>query len=427
MKKNNKRRLQKKQAIKKGDLVLGIDIGSKFHAVVFQDSEGRILKSFERIYNSERGFKYLKSEITKVMQRHGLKRVHVGFEPTGHYWMNIIYYLSGLGHEIHFIRTTAVKFQRELDDSSPSKTDLTDANHIATLTREGRYIDTKLQRGVYKELRSAGKLRAKIMKMKTSMICRLRMLIEMYFPEILDHFWAIDSVGMWRLIKAAPFPEDVMALGEEKLRELLKVPGVRKARLESQVSGILAAAGGKSIGLTASEFDRCNIENCIESLEMYHKQLLKIKKEMNKLLRKTEYYEIIMSVPGVGVVTAATLLGELGDPKNFSDAKSIIKFAGIDPKENSSGLKKSRSKLSKKGRYLMRTMLYFISMRLIYRADEFKKYYKRKLETKNARGRSLEKREALFAVAIKFVKVLFAMMRDKEKYCANKPGLRLAA
>lgn len=426
MKRNNRKLFEKREQIGKKDLIVGIDIGSQFHAVVFQNKQGLILKAYEKIYNNRNGFEYLIREIEKQKSRGGLKKVHIGFEPTGYYWKNIIYYLEEKGYEIKFLRTTAVKSQRELDESSSTKTDISDANAIASLIREGKYIDTKLQHGVYMKLRDAGKLRANIMRKKTGQLCRLRMLMNMYFPELSEQFWATDSVGFWRVVKTAPFPEDIMELGRENLKNLLRVQSVRRERLEEQTEKIYEASK-KSIGIKTSEFDRFNIRACVEALEIYHRQLQEIKKEMKRLLEETEYWKLMDSIPGVGVVTAATLLGELGDPENFKDAKSIIKFAGIDPKENSSGLYKSKAKISKKGRYLMRTMIYFISMRLIYRSEEFKSYYKYKLETKNIWGRHLEKKEALFAVAIKFIKVLFAMFRDKTEYSSLKIENRLAA
>ena len=426
MRKSNEKRVKRLERVKPTDLIVGIDIGSKFHAVVFQDFRGVALNSFDKIYNNRRGFEYLVREIERSLKANKLEVVQIGFEPTGHYWKNIIYYLSKLGYNIRFVRTTAVKSQRELDDSSSSKTDVDDANSIASLVREGKYIDSKIQEGVYRDLRDIGKLRAKVMKMKTSMVCRLRMLMEVYFPEVIDSFWAIDSVGFWRLVKTAPLPEDVLKLGEIGLRKLLSVSGVRKEKLDKQMRAIWDSSQN-SIGLEATEFNKYNIRNCIENLEMYHKQLLEIKKSMEKLLERTEYWNLMKSIPGVGVVTAATFLGELGDPKTFNNAKEIIKFAGIDPKENSSGQHKSKLKLSKKGRYLMRTMVYFICLRLIHRSENFKVYYHRKLETKNIRGRSLEKKEAIFAVGVKFIKVLFAMFRDKAEYCSLKKEYSLAA
>lgn len=426
MKKNNRKMFAKRERIGLKDLLVGIDIGSKFHAVVFQNKQGLILKSYEKIYNNRNGFEYLVREIEKMLKGKGLRKAHIGFEPTGYYWKNIIYYLEEKGYEIKFLRTTAVKSQRELDESSSTKTDISDANDIASLVREGKDIDTKLQNGVYRELRDAGKLRANIMRKKTGMLCRLRMLVNIYFPELIEQFWATDSVGFWEVVKVAPFPQDIMELGREKLKELLRVQRVGSKRLEEQANKIYEASK-ESIGIKTSEFDRYNIRVCVEALEMYHRQLHEIKKEMKRLLEETEYWQVMESIPGVGIVTAATFLGELGDPENFKDAKSIIKFAGIDPKENSSGLYKSKSRISKKGRYLLRTMIYFICMRLIYRCEEFKGYYNYKLETKNIWGRHLEKKEALFAVAIKFIKVLFAMFRDKTEYSSLKVKYRLAA
>ena len=426
MRRNNRKLFEKREQIGKKALIVGMDIGSQFHAVVFQNKQGLILKAYEKIYNNRNGFEYLVREIEKMLKRNCLREVHIGFEPTGYYWKNIIYYLDSKGYLIKFLRTTAVKSQRELDASSSTKTDISDANDIASLVREGKYIDAKLQHGVYMKLRDAGKLRANIMRKKTGQLCRLRMLMNMYFPELSDQFWATDSVGFWRVVKTAPFPEDIEELGREKLKELLSVSGVNKKRLEEQVENIYTASK-KSVGIKTSEFDRYNIRACVEALEMYHRQLQEIKKAMKRLLEDTEYWELMDSIPGVGVVTAATFLGELGDPVNFKDAKSIIKFAGIDPKENSSGLYKSKAKISKKGRYLRRTMIYFICMRLIYRSEEFKGYYHYKLETKNIWGRHIEKKEAIFAVAIKFIKILFAMFRDKTEYSSLKVKYRLAA
>lgn len=415
MHKNNLKIINRRKKISSKSLILGIDIGSAFHSVVFQNKEGMILEALEKVYNSRKGFDFLDNKIAMVLRNYELTEVHIGFEPTGNYWKNIIYHLFNKGYEVHFIRTTAIKSQRELDESSPSKNDLRDANLLATLIREGKYIDSKLQFDVYKNLRDIGKMRAKVMVMKTSMICRLGMLIQLYFPELLNLFWAIDSVGFWKLLRKVQFPSDLKNLDEEELRNILRVSGLRKKRVE-KIIGELKIASNNSIGLISNDFDRFNIINCIDTLELYHKQLKEIKLKMKELLEQTEYWILLESIKGVGIVTAATFLGELGDPANFQEAKGIIKFAGMDPKEKSSGKYKGKTKISKKGRYLMRTIIYFISMRLIYRDEGFKAYYHYKLNTRTKDGRYIEKREALMAVGIKFIKVIFAMFRDKRKY-----------
>ena len=155
--------------------------------MVFQDKEGHILQSFPRIYNNLKGFDYLVREIQRHLGTE--KDVHIGFEPTGHYWKNLIYYLEKRkGYKVHFVRTTAVKSQRELDESSPSKTDVQDANMIASLIREGKSIDSKIPKDVFKDLREISKSRAKAIEGKKSVLNRLRKELEIYFPEVFELF-----------------------------------------------------------------------------------------------------------------------------------------------------------------------------------------------------------------------------------------------
>jgi transposase len=65
-------------------------------------------------------------------------------------------------------------------------------------------------------------------------------------------------------------------------------------------------------------------------------------------------------------------LGELGDPEHFQNAHQIVKYAGYDPQESDSGARVSRKFISKKGRWLMRKYLFFMSMRVVMLTDYLK-------------------------------------------------------
>ncbi len=112
-------------------------------------------------------------------------------------------------------------------------------------------------------------------------------------------------------------------------------------------------------------------------------------------------------------MSAAVFLGELGNPEYFHHAKQIIKYAGYDPQESDSGKRIGRKVISKKGRWLLRKFLFLISLRIVVHSKYFQAYYKRRLETKNRFGQLLKKKEALCAVVIKLIKVIFALLRDK--------------
>jgi len=100
-----------------------------------------------------------------------------------------------------------------------------------------------------------------------------------------------------------------------------------------------------------------------------------------------------------------------------------VKYSGYDPVESDSGQRVGRRRISKKGRYLLRKYLYFMSMRVVHRSPYFRDYYNRKLSSKNRFGQALQKKEALCAVVIKLIKVMFALLRD-ERVFSNEPPAR---
>ena len=78
---------------------------------------------------------------------------------------------------------------------------------------------------------------------------------------------------------------------------------------------------------------------------------------MKELLKEIPLAEYILSLPGMGKVSCAVFLGELGNPEYFKNPRQIIKYAGYDPKENDSGSRVGRKIISKKGRWLLRKCL----------------------------------------------------------------------
>lgn len=123
-----------------------------------------------------------------------------------------------------------------------------------------------------------------------------------------------------------------------------------------------------------------------------------------------------VSIPGTGPLSAAVFLGELGNPTCFQNARQIVKYAVYDPRESDSGYIVSRKFISKKGRWLLREYLFFMSMRVVVLSKYFREYYQRKLETKNRFGHLPRKKEILCAVTRKLIKVIFALLRDKRRF-----------
>jgi transposase len=419
--------VEKRQRIKKTTLIIGVDIGSKFNAVAFMNKEGEVFGKFPKVYNSREGFDYFVQTIEEVKAKKGLKSVLIGMEPTGHYWRKIAFFAQEKGYQVRFVRTTAIKHQRELDESSSAKSDIKDAITLANITREGKYIDTVIEEGVYRQLRTLSKIREKMHRASVRAQNTLGAVLDDYFPELKQMFWSMKSRSLWAILKHSPFPQDILKCDITTITEILSKSSRRKAMAKKKARDLFDAAQ-ISIGLKSiSEADRYRLKHYLDEVMRSETLLKEIIIQMKSLLNQTPYAEFLLSIPGVGPLSAAVFLGELGDPAHFSNPKQMVKYAGYDPQEKDSGLRVGRKRISKKGRWLMRKNLFFMGMRAAQHCKFFKEYYQRKLKNENRFGQLLKKKEALCAVVIKLINVIFALFRDKRKYQDQVAPLVMAA
>ena len=418
--KNDNRQVEKRQRITDATLVIGMDIGCEFNAMCLMSKEGTILGRYPKIYNSRKGFDYFHGIVESMKEKYGFTDVLIGMEPTGHYWRKIAYFAMDKQYEVRFIRTTALKHQRELDESSSAKNDIRDAYTIANIAREGKYIDTVIEDNIFRQLRTLAHTREKIQRISTGAKHALKGMLEDYFPELKHIFWSMKAKGLWALLEHYPFPEDVLKTDIDTVTELIAQSTRRKIQAHEKALQIYKAAQ-HSIGLQrVGDADRFRVAAYLSEIRHSETQLKEIEAQMEALLKKIPLAEYILSMPGIGTLTCGVFLGELGNPCNFTNPKQIVKYAGCDPKEHDSGQRTGRRIISKKGRWLLRKYLYFMAMRVVHRSPFLKDYYENKQKT-------MTKKEALCAVVIKLIKVIFALLRDKRTFTEKQSCLKQAA
>ncbi|WP_242680383.1 IS110 family transposase [Staphylococcus sp. 191] len=84
--------------------------------------------------------------------------------------------------------------------------------------------------------------------------------------------------------------------------------------------------------------------------------------EMIGLARNTTKFENIISIHGIGELTAALLIGEIGDIREFKTNKQLNAFLGIDVKRYQSETSKSRDTINKIGNKKARRLLYLMML-----------------------------------------------------------------
>ena len=410
------RQAVRRQRVNKTTLIVGVDIGNAFNAVGLMNKDGNVLGSCAKLYNSREGFEQFVKMIEGFKAKHHLRDVLIGMEPTGHYWRKLAYFAKEHGYEVRFVRTTALKHHRELDESSSAKSDRRDALTIANMTREGKYIDTVIEDGALRQLRTLAKARERLLRYSVSAKNSLHAALDDYFPELHAIFWSMGSRSLWVILDQCPFPEDAVSMGVSTLQAFIAQSSRKRAGSAGKAKALYEAAQ-RSIGIKQiGSADRYRLRMCLEEVKRTVLTLKDMDRQLKCMVKDIPSATYLMSIPGIGHLSAAVFLGELGDPAHFHNARQIVKYAGYDPQERDSGSRVSRRFISKKGRWLLRKYLFFMSMRVVVLSKYFQAYYYRKLEATNRVGQQPRRKEMLCAVAIKLIKVIFALLRDQRTF-----------
>jgi len=389
-------------------LVVGIDIGKRNHYCRFINVRGYEIGKGFSFSNNRDGMEKIISKIEEAKIKNNLAKAVIGMEPSGHYWKAAAHYLSGSGYRLVLVNPYHVKRIKEIEDNSQTKTDPKDSLLIAKLVRDGNFFDPNLAGGIYAELRRMYRLRLKVNKSLVREKTKLKILLDEYFPEYEGLFYDILGVTSEYILKNYFLPkiiakEDILSLTVKiKMTSRGKIGASRALKLIE----CARASIGINTGLDAAVLEKTYILQDISDLKL---KLARLNKELQCYLEKIECSKYLLSIPGVGLVTSAGFLGEVGDISKYRSAKEIIKLAGLNLVEISSGIKKGKKKISKRGNNRLRCLLYQCAMAAISKNSQFKRYYRYQAKTKN-------KMKMVVAVQCKLTRIMFALLKYKKYY-----------
>jgi transposase len=123
----------------------------------------------------------------------------------------------------------------------------------------------------------------------------------------------------------------------------------------------------------------------------------------------------MLTVPGVGAITVAGFLAEVGDINNYDHAQQIIRLAGLNLKENSSGQRKGKTGITKRGRSRLRALLFRAVMPMVAKNEAFKAMHKH-YTTRSQNP--LKKKQSIVALCGKLIRVLHTLGTKQRVYNA---------
>lgn len=385
---------------------VGVDIAKRAHVIGAVDERGKAACRAMQFDNSGEGFgrcvewlEGLAGEPDDVL---------VGMEATGHYWMALFSHLVAAGYRACVINPSQVRAVRKLKGLERVKNDRVDAGLIAETLRIGQYDPSRLADDRVQSLRVLTRyhqsIKGDVAEAKTQLTC----ILDAYFPEYERLFSDPMCESSLALLELAPLPADLARRRTSTVARTLREAS--RGRLGDARADEVMAAARASVGYRiGSEAASMQARSLVRTIEFLQKEADKVAAQVSALLHEVE--PLVLTIPGVGEVTGAQIVAEIGDVSRFPNAKALVRYAGLDSSVSQSGeFDSGGGPISKGGDPYLRRAVWLAANRAWQYDPRLNEFYRKK------RSEGKPHRVAVTAVARKLCHIVYAVMRDHEEY-----------
>ena len=389
-------------------VVVGIDVSKGWvdYGCCFSDERGPV----RRVSQDVGGYRQLEAQLQELQQRQC--EVWVGLEPTGAYSTCVQEWLVERGWRVVQVNPYHVRRIKEVRDNSPGKSDRKDAGVIADLVWQGCYQHPLRLQGVYAQLRAAGAEWASLGRRRTSVANEFQALLQVWFPELVGLYRDRLCLTVRALVRRYEGVAALVRAGKRSLRRTLK--RACRGRGGDRVERIWQAARASVAPRAGQEARHRALLGLVELLETIERRQEALAAEMAQLLTQVPQAACWLSLPGVGVVTTAGLLGECGPLGDYGSRRQIEKLVGLNLYSLSSGQYQGRCRVSKRGRGRARYLLCSLAMRQTRSGGLWHEW------AVAAKAHGKRPAQIRVAVARKLLALIYAMMRDGTVYQAER-------
>ena len=388
--------------------IVGIDIGKNHHEASIVSPEGKQIGRSLRFATTHKGADSLMSFIFKNI---GNSPCVFGMEATGHYWYPIYSFLKAKGYTIYVINPIQSDSLRKMYIRQ-TKNDSIDSFLIAEVIRFGQFTTTSMADENILAMRQLCRYRDSVISSRTEIKLRISTIMEQIFPEYEKQFsslWLSTSMG---ILEKYLTPENIENAPIDELFEIIKDKSHNKLTMKKAISIREAAADTFGIKIAQDAFS-FQLKQLIDRMNFLDKQIEALDCQILEYYEKFDCY--LHTIPGIGMIAAATILAEIGDINRFKSSSALVAFAGIDPTVRQSGeFSSTHNHMSKRGSPYLRHAIFLAATTCSFHNSPLNAYYKKK------RDQGKHHLTATGAVARKLTTVIYAVLRDSKPYEPKK-------
>jgi len=380
----------------------GIDVAKRKHSAMVLNEKAETMQQNFTFKNDRDGF----DKLLSLLQPFSGELV-VALEATGHYWLSLYECLSTANYPVVVLNPLQVHaYQRS--GIRKRKNDRIDAFWIADYARIANQKATVKQAPELMQLRELTRFRFRLTENIGNCKRKLLTILDRVFPEYETLFSSVFLTTSKQLLAKAITAQEFVDFDLQELTEFLS--RASRGRFGQDKAEAIVEKARRSIGISSfANSARVQVQCLLAQLSLLEDQCQEIDQEIEKLMAQLPQY--ITSIPGVGAVTGAAILGEIGDINRFEAPEKLVAYAGIDATVYQSGnFEATETHMSKRGSPFLRVALWqAASMAALY-DPQLKEYYQKKKAEGKHHG------TAVGAVARKLLSRIFIILKENRPY-----------
>jgi transposase len=340
------------------DIFAGLDVDKRRMTTTFSNHQGTLFQSQSFPYSSQQLLNYVRKHFPD-------QRVAFVYEagPTG----------FGLYDDLVANHHTCLVVAPSMVPTAPGqrvKTNRLDSKKLSIGLRGGQLSSIHVPSQAYRELRHLVQLRDSQVEQLRATKCRIKSLL---------------------LYEGIPFPADNGRWSGSVLRELAALP--------------------------CNPTVRFKLDQLIDALGFHFQSAAKVQKQMRQFCNQDpelrQCISLLMSLPGIGAITATHALARLGDWREIKNVRQIAGFLGLVSTEHSTGDKQNRGSITRSGDSRLRNKLIQCAWTAIRKDPELREFYR---SVYQRQPKKIAPRKAIVAVARKLTTRMYAVLKQQRPY-----------
>ena len=378
---------------------IGIDISKFKHDCAIIDELGDVITPSWSFQNDYEGFSLLR-ELLEALE--GEKKI--GLEATGHYGQNLKLFLENNGFT--FMEFNPLLINRFVRSKSlrKTKTDSIDALMIARYLMTVEYKPYPPSFYTFEKLKSLTRFRDSLIRQRSKQLVELTNILDKVFPEFKPFFKGKFSVTALYILAHYASPEKISNMNSKSYEPLRRISRGRFSMVDFVELKSLAR---NTVGAT-NDYLLQEMEITIDIYNQLQSKVEEIEQQINDCVLVLD--PPILTIPGIGVSSAAVILSEFGDFSKFSSPSKLLSFAGMEPRYFQSGTSECTGKMVKHGSSHLRYAIMNCAQTVINNEPTFAAYYAKK----RAEGKG--HRVALSHIAKKLLRVIYTLQTKELTY-----------